>query len=107
MSSPSQQHVHSTSCGHQAVSHEGHVDYLMHGHLEHEAGGRITEHVISVSALNPARCTPGYHDGHAGDHRPGTACGHEAVPDADHIDYRSAGHLHYPDGDHCDDPSAL
>jgi hypothetical protein len=107
MSSQSQQHMHTASCGHRAVNHEGHVDYLKHGHLEHQEGGRITEHVIAVSAQNPVRCTPGYHDGHAADHHHGTACGHEAVPHGDHTDYLSAGHLHHPHGDHCDDHGAL
>jgi hypothetical protein len=107
MSSPTQQHVHSASCGHRAVKHDGHVDYLTHGHLEHQEKGRVVEHQIGVSAQNPAKCTQGFHDGHAADHHHGTSCGHEAIPHGDHTDYLVDGHLHHAHGDHCDDHGAV
>jgi hypothetical protein len=107
MSSPTQQHVHGASCGHPAVQHEGHVDYLTHGHLEHQEGGRIENHAINVSARNPATCTPGFHDGHSAQHHHGAGCGHEAVPHGTHTDYLVEGHLHHAHGDHCDDHGAV
>jgi hypothetical protein len=74
-------HVHSEHCGHTRVRHDGHYD----------------EHVLEVSAANPADCapTPCGCD-HAG-------CGHEKVPHGDHTDYLVGGRLHHPHGDHCDD----
>lgn len=30
-------HTHGPTCGHEAVIHEDHVDYLHDGHLHHEA----------------------------------------------------------------------
>ena len=31
----SHDHVHGPGCGHQAIEHDGHVDYLHDGHLHH------------------------------------------------------------------------
>jgi hypothetical protein len=107
MSSPTRHHVHGASCGHAAVQHEGHVDYLTHGHLEHQEGGRIVDHAISVSAKNPSSCTPGFHSGHTADHHHGTACGHEAVSHGNHTDYLVEGQLHHTHGDHCDNHGAV
>jgi hypothetical protein len=97
-------HQHGPGCGHTAVKHQGHVDYLHDGHLHHPVGpSLVEEHALEVSAQNPERCTPGYHQGHEAGHRHGPGCGHEAVPHGDHLDYVVEGHLHHPHGDHCDD----
>ena len=37
-------HVHGPGCGHQAVEHDGHVDYLHDGHLHHPHGDHVDEH---------------------------------------------------------------
>ena len=96
-------HQHAPGCGHTAVRHDGHVDYLHDGHLHHPHGDHFDEHVIEVGAKNPAQCTPDHVcGGHAGDHRHGPGCGHEAVPHGDHVDYLVDGHLHHPHGNHCD-----
>jgi hypothetical protein len=101
-------HVHGPGCGHIAVQHEGHVDYLDHGRLEHSEGGRTDQHVIAVSAQNPNRCDPNHHaGGHEAEHRHGPDCGHETVPHGDHIDYLVDGRLHHPHGDRCDDHGPL
>lgn len=92
-------HVHDDQCGHTRVSHEGHTDYLHEGHLHSGQEGHYEEHVIAVSALNPASCTPVTC---VGDHE-----GQETIPHGDHTDYLVAGHLHYRHGDHCDDHGAL
>jgi hypothetical protein len=97
------QHIHGPTCGHTAVRHAGHVDYLDHGHLEHQEGRQVEDHAIAVTAKNPDECTPGFHDGHTVKHHHGPNCGHEAVPHGDHTDYLVAGHLHHAHGDHCDD----
>ena len=104
----SQTHHHGRECGHLAVRHGDHTDYLQDGHLHHQDGDQVNEHAIEVSARNPNRCTPNHHcAGHARDHVHGPGCGHEAVPHGDHIDYLVDGHLHHPHGDHCDDHGPL
>ncbi|MEM9066022.1 MAG: hypothetical protein AAGB51_11085 [Planctomycetota bacterium] len=99
-------HQHGPGCGHTAIRHGDHIDYVHDGHLHHQDGDTVHEHTIAVSKTNPEVCKPcGCHeDGHV--HRPG--CGHEAVPHGDHIDYivyhaDGTAHLHHPHGDHCDD----
>ena len=101
-------HAHGPSCGHTAVRHGDHVDYLHDGHLHHPHADHVDEHAIEVSATNPDRCTPGHRcKGHDTGHKHGPGCGHEAVPHGDHIDYLVDGHLHHPHGDHCDDHGPL
>ena len=96
-------HQHGKSCGQTAVKHGDHVDYLHDGHLHHQTSAGVEEHMIEVSAENPADCTPGHAcEGHDKGHRHGPDCGHEAVPHGDHVDYLVKGHLHHQHGDHCD-----
>ena len=88
-------------CGHKAVRHEGHVDYLHDGHLHHPDETHVDEHVIEVSVEHPDGCTrPAADRSH---HVHGPDCGHEPVPHGDHVDYLVDGRLHHPHGDHCDD----
>ena len=97
-------HQHGPKCGHTAIEHEGHLDYLHDGHLHHQNGNGLEEHALEVSAANPAACTPGHACGHHdAAHVHGHGCGHPAVPHGDHVDYLVDGHLHHPHGDHCDD----
>src|ERR1041384_4287936 len=49
------QHHHGPGCGHVAVEHNAHTDYLRHGHLEHEEAGRLEEHKIEVDQAHPDR----------------------------------------------------
>jgi hypothetical protein len=100
-------HQHGPGCGHTAVRHEGHTDYLHDGCLHHPHGDHVDEHEIAVNGTNPARCTPGFGDGHGLRHQHGPECGHEAVPHGDHTDYLVDGKLHHPHGDHCDDHGPL
>ncbi len=97
-------HEHGPNCGHTAIEHGDHVDYLHDGHLHHqEADGTVVEHQLEVSQENPAACTPQHNcNGHSADHEHGPGCGHEPVPHGDHVDYLVDGHLHHPHGDHCD-----
>jgi hypothetical protein len=97
-------HQHGPNCGHTPVQHDGHVDYLHDGHLHHLLpDGKVEEHVLSVSTVNPATCTPNHHcEGHEAGHVHGPGCGHPAIPHGDHVDYLVSGHLHHPHGSHCD-----
>ncbi|HLH39771.1 MAG TPA: hypothetical protein VKX39_11545 [Bryobacteraceae bacterium] len=90
------------------MRHEGHIDYLQNGRLQHVSGDRVEEHRISVGGRNPERCTPGHGCGqHERGHQHGENCGHPAVPHGDHVDYLVGGHLHHCHGDHCDDHGAI
>ena len=100
-------HVHGPSCGHQAVKHGDHTDYLHDGHLHRAHDGHVDECSVAVDAKNPAACTPEHAAEHAKDHVHGPACGHTAVPHGDHTDYLVDGHLHHPHGEHCDDHGKL
>jgi hypothetical protein len=105
---PNHSHVHGVGCGHQAVRHDGHVDYLHDGHLHHLSGDTVEEHVLAVNDANPAACTNGHSCAdHAADHVHGPGCGHPAIPHGDHVDYLVNGHLHNPHGSHCDSHGAL
>jgi hypothetical protein len=97
-------HQHGPDCGHTAIQHEGHVDYLHDGHLHHpRPDGQVEEHVLPVTVDNPAVCTSGHEcEGHDASHVHGPDCGHEAVPHGEHIDYLVDGHLHHPHDGHCD-----
>ena len=37
-------HVHGPDCGHEAIPHGDHVDYLVDGHLHHPHGGHCDDH---------------------------------------------------------------
>lgn len=37
-------HVHGSNCGHPAVPHGDHVDYLVDGHLHHQHNGHCDNH---------------------------------------------------------------
>ena len=60
-------HQHGPGCGHIAVEHHGHSDYLQDGHLEHMEGNRVSEHKVEVDQQHPDRCTYGA-DGHPKNH---------------------------------------
>ena len=101
-------HQHGPGCGHIAVGHQGHTDYLESGHLEHQEGNRVERHVIEVDAEHPNRCTVSQGTGgHPQDHVHGPNCGHPAVRHGDHTDYLVEGRLHHPHGSHCDDHGEL
>jgi hypothetical protein len=101
-------HSHGKGCGHTAIAHEEHTDYIHGGHLHSVREGHVGECSIGVSAHNPDACTPEHAcGGHEAGHVHGPACGHEAVPHGSHTDYLVEAHLHHPHGTHCDDHGAI
>jgi hypothetical protein len=94
-------HTHSADCGHMAVEHEEHIDYVHDGHLHFPHGEHYDDHVIAISQEHPATCAPVKC---ACDH---IDCGHERVPHGDHFDYLCNGQLHHKHGDHCDNHGQL
>ena len=59
---PQHDHVHGPDCGHTAIKHEDHVDYLHDGHLHHPHENHIDEHRIEISeaqkSINVPATTP-------------------------------------------------
>ena len=102
-------HEHGPGCGHTAVKHGDHVDYLHDGHLHHPHGDHVDEHVIEAGDANPDHCAPLPDEalGHGEAHEHGPGCGHEAVPHGDHVCYLVDGRLHHPHDGHCDDHGPL
>jgi hypothetical protein len=101
-------HRHGPGCGHKAISHDDHTDYLHDGHMHHEHDDHVDEHAVGVTGKNPSRCTPAHAcAGHPKGHVHGSGCGHERVPHGDHLDYWVDGHLHHPCSGHCDDHGPL
>jgi hypothetical protein len=101
---PEHEHQHDAGCGHIAIAHDDHVDYLHGGHLHHPHGDHVDEHVIEVDAAHPDDCTPDHEcAGHGPGHAHAAGCGHEEIPHGGHVDYLVGDHLHHPHGDHCDD----
>ncbi|KZN62231.1 hypothetical protein [Pseudoalteromonas luteoviolacea] len=93
-------HAHGPNCGHTAVRHGDHVDYLVDGKLHHPHDDHCDEHVIEVSSVNPDECN---HAHQSNGHKHGPNCGHEAIQHGDHVDYIVDGRLHHQHGDHCVD----
>lgn len=97
-------HAHGQDCGHTAIRHNGHTDYLHDGCLHHPEVQRVEEHHLDVNDRNPNACTPDHRCAdHEQGHRHGPGCGHPSVPHGDHTDYLVGDHLHHPHGEHCDD----
>jgi hypothetical protein len=101
----SHEHRHGAGCGHTAVRHDDHVDYLHNGHLHHPHDEHVDEHVLAVDQAHPSGHTDAVDCDPAHGH--GDGCGHEAVPHGDHVDYLVAGRLHHPHDGHCDDHGPL
>ena len=103
-------HKHSENCGHRAVQHGDHTDYLHDGryhasHIDHydEHGAPLAKN--AVSRRKPAGSWHVIHSGHT--HKHGKACGHKSMSHDDHTDYLHDDHLHAPHGDHVDDHGVL
>jgi hypothetical protein len=90
-------HKHGPSCGHKAVRHGDHADYLHDGHLHAPHEDHLDEHRLEVDRKRPGLCAPI----ECGEEH-GESCLHERVPHGDHLDYDVEGALHHPHGAHCD-----
>lgn len=86
-------HAHGASCGHTGIRHQDHVDYLHDGHLHHAHSDHVDEHLLEVTATNPADCQPVECATQHG----------ETIPHGDHMDFLVDGRLHHMHVDHCDD----
>ncbi|MEV7967932.1 hypothetical protein AB0O34_18360 [Sphaerisporangium sp. NPDC088356] len=85
-------HVHQAGCGHVAIPHGDHVDYV-HDRCIHR-----------VEGMEAYECEPAGHVVHEGHtHQHGSGCGHVSVPHGDHVDYIHDGHRHSVHDGHCDE----
>ena len=51
-------HPHGSGCGHTAIRHGDHTDYLHDGHLHRIHGDHVDECTVAAEAPNPVPCTP-------------------------------------------------
>ena len=79
-------HEHGAGCGHAALQHRDHVDYLHDGHAHRIHGDHVDDEPVIGSEAHVA------HPGHMHVHREG--CGHQAVRHEDHVDYIHGAHRH-------------
>ena len=49
-------HTHGPDCGHTAIKHDGHIDYLVDGKLHHPHGDHCDQHVIEFDDAHPNEC---------------------------------------------------
>ena len=91
-------HQHGPGCGHTAIKHKDHIDYLVDGSLTHVENGKTVKHVIEVSDANPSQCRTVDCEGHSGA---------KQVPHGDHLDFLINGKLHHKHKDHCDDHGSI
>lgn len=96
-------HVHGPGCGHVAIRHGDHIDYLHDGQLDHPTAVGREVHVLSHDAMAHAPAQPHGAASMEPDHQHSPSCGHPAIAHAGHTDYLVGGRLHHPHGDHCDD----
>src|ERR1039457_4591901 len=88
-----QDHPHEPGegCGHVAVDHGDHADYIHDGHTHCAHDGHYDERPLEHVA----------HSDHAHEH--GEGCGHDAVPQGDHVDYVHDRHRHAQHEGHYDE----
>jgi len=92
---PAHDHDHDRWCGHAAVPHGDHLDYLHDGHVHHLDVDHVDDVPSAMAVLDLS------HLGHM--HVHGATCGHPAVEHADHVDYQHGEHRHVSHGDHYDE----
>ncbi|NEA17668.1 hypothetical protein [Streptomyces halstedii] len=85
-------HQHGPECGHVAIPHHDHTDYV------HDSGLHRMHGDHADACANPTHTVHEQHD-----HQHGTDCGHVAVPHDDHMDYVHDGHRHAAHDGHWDD----
>lgn len=103
---PAKTHAHNEKCGHTAVKHDTHMDYIDNGEFHAQHANHFDNHGLAVSASEPAaREVAANHKmttdekGHAHNDN----CGHKKVQHGDHFDFIHNGHYHAVHADHTDE----
>lgn len=96
-------HEHGNGCGHKAITHDNHVDYLHDDHYHFSHKGHTDEHGYKISSRSAAstQSLEIKHDQHP--HQHGKNCGHKKVAHEDHFDFIHDGHYHHVHADHVDE----
>lgn len=104
MNHSQEEHSHRPGCGHIAINHNGHADFIMDAHLYPAHGGNLQQHILRESSEYPVVCAPIIDKtiGHHQEHTHGPNCGHEAIQHEDHLDYIVDNLLHHYHEGHCD-----
>lgn len=96
-------HTHGPGCGHTAIKHDDHTDYLHNGDLHHlDPSKKVVEHTLAAAETKEhvkAATETG--------HKHGPKCGHESIKHGSHTDYIVDGKLHHVHGDHCDEHGSV
>ena len=87
-------HTHKAGCGHEAVKHGDHTDYMHDGqfHTAHEKHYDVHGTDDKVASH---------------DHVHGKDCGHKEVQHGDHMDFEHDGHFHAAHDKHFDDHGVM
>jgi hypothetical protein len=95
----SHDHRHDNGCGHPAIRHDDHTDYVHDGHLHNAHEDHTDEHSLDLNGKTEHEHAC---DNHQKDHHHREGCGHERVPHGDHTDYLVGNHVHHNHDGHCD-----
>lgn len=91
------EHVHGAKCGHKAVKHGTHSDYLHDGHYHAAHAGHVDEHGMAKGSKDACIHAANH------DHKHNKSCGHDQVKHDSHVDYMHDGHMHVAHGEHVDE----
>lgn len=89
------EHEHDRFCGHPAVEHDDHLDFLHDGHVHHTHD----DHVDDIDDGVAHEHVP--HGGHM--HVHADDCGHPTVTHDDHVDFVHGAHRHVGHATHYDE----
>jgi hypothetical protein len=91
-------HVHDQWCGHPAIPHDDHVDYLHDGRVHRPCSDHVDE---LPDCEEPVHETHLPHSAHMHVHT--ADCGHPVVSHDDHVDYLHGRHRHASHQTHYDE----
>jgi len=99
----SHEHQHADACGHEAVPHGDHVDYVHDGHMHAMHSGHYDDHGLNQMAKSSRKTASTDHlTAKTHKHKHAKDCGHELVKHGDHEDYLHDGQYHAKHGGHYD-----
>jgi len=103
---PATAHTHNDKCGHTAVKHDTHTDYVDGGEFHAQHTNHYDNHGVATSANETAtRAVASNHTATTDEkgHKHGDNCGHKKVQHGDHFDFVHDGHYHAVHADHTDE----
>ncbi len=107
---PAKTHMHNDKCGHAAVKHDTHTDYVENGAYHSAHADHFDKHGTAISSNDPAArnvASDTHFTVNENGHAHGDKCGHKKVAHADHFDYIHDGQYHSTHADHSDNHGTL